>query len=307
MPHHGLNRRALLSGAAAIAAAPLLSAGPALAQDAPASRTIPSTGEAIPAVGLGTWITFNVGDDRVLLDASTEVMRAFFAAGGRVIDSSPMYGSAQATVGYGLDKLGRPQGLYAADKVWTSGDGAAQAEQSRQLWRVPAFDLLQVHNLVAWERQLALVADMKAEGRLRHIGITTSEGRRHADFETIMASRALDFVQLSYNPLDREAETRLLPLAADRGIGVIVNRPFRQGRLTRALRGAELPGFAAELGATSWAQLILKFVLSHPAVTVVIPATTVPGHAAENVAAAAGAMPDGDLRERIAAAVAENA
>lgn len=300
------NRRRFLTAAAAMAAVPAIGPLPARAQQT-ATRTIPSTGEAIPAVGLGTWITFNVGDDPALLDASTDVMRAFFEAGGRLIDSSPMYGSAQATVGYGLEKLGMPEGLIATDKVWTSGDGAAQIEQSRRLWRVPQFDILQVHNLVGWERQLPLIAGMKAAGRLRHVGITTSEGRRHGDFEAIMASQSLDFVQLSYNPLDREAENRLLPLAAERGIGVIVNRPFRQGRLTRALDRAPLPDFAAELGAQSWAQLILKFILSHPAVTVAIPATTVPGHAAENVAAASGPMPEDGLRERIAAAVAENA
>nr|WP_235981824.1 aldo/keto reductase [Methylobrevis albus] len=275
-----------------------------LAQTAtPLTRTIPSSGEPIPAVGLGTWITFNVGDDPELRAECADVMAAFFAAGGRMIDSSPMYGSSQAVVGQGLERLGRPDALFSAEKVWTSSaaDGPAQIEQTRRRWGVERFDLVQVHNLLGWEAHLATLLEMKAQGQLRYVGITTSEGRRHDLFEEVMRRQPLDFVQLSYNPLDREAERRLLPLAAERGIAVIVNRPFRQGALTRRLDGAPLPGWAGELGATSWAQVILKFILAHPAVTVAIPATTRVDHVRENLAAAGGVLPDAALRERIAA------
>lgn len=256
----------------------------------------------MPAVGLGTWITFNVGTDPVLREECVRVMAAFFRAGGRMIDSSPMYGSSQPVVGEGLASLGRTGDVFAADKVWTSSsDGRPQVEDSRQAWGVPRFDLLQVHNLVAWEPHLDLLAGMKAAGTLRYAGITTSHGRRHATFERILAGHALDFAQLTYNPVDREAEARLLPLARERGVAVIVNRPFRQGALTRRLARHPLPDWAAELGARSWAQLILKFILAHPAVTVAIPATTRPEHAAENLVAAAGPLPDMKLRERISA------
>lgn len=305
----GTTRRTVLAAGLGAATAALLPHRPTAAQtatQAPLRRTIPSTGETIAAVGLGTWITFNVGDDPVLRAECADVMAAFFASGGQMIDSSPMYGSAQAVVGDGLRRLGRPAALFSADKVWISdgGAGPAQIEQSRELWGVPAFDLVQVHNLLAWREHLATLAAMKGEGRLRTLGITTSGGRRHDLFEDIMRRERLDFVQLSYNIVDREAEERLLPLAADRGIAVIVNRPFRQGALTRRLEGEPLPGWAAEIGAATWAQAILKFILSHPAVTTVIPATTRVDHVRENLAAAAGPLPDARLRARMAADVA---
>ena len=203
----------------------------------------------------------------------------------------------------GLAALGRPEALFSADKVWTSGDGAAQIAESEALWGVERFDLLQVHNLVAWEQQLDLLLAMKAAGRLRYVGITTSEGRRHDLFAEVMASRPLDFVQVTYNPLDRAVEERILPLAAERGIGVIVNRPFRQGVLTESLAGVPLPPVAAALGCRTWAQLILKFIVSHPAVTCAIPATTRVDHDVENVAAAAEPMPDEAERAAIVAAI----
>ncbi|WP_370540448.1 aldo/keto reductase [Azospirillum sp. INR13] len=194
-------------------------------------------------MGLGTWITFNVGDDDELRDECAAVMDAFFRAGGGMIDSSPMYGSSQPVIGYGLRKLGQPKSLFSADKVWISSGsrGPSQIEESRSLWGVPRFDLLQVHNLLSWEEHLQTLSAMKAAGQLRYVGITTSEGRRHDLLETIMASRPLDFVQLTYNIVDREVEDRILPLAADRGIGVIVNRPFQQGVLLRRLAGQPLP------------------------------------------------------------------
>ena len=297
-------RRRLLG---AIAAAPLLGPAMGLAQQArPASRAIPSSGEAVPLVGLGSWISFNVGNDRAARDASAEVMRAFFQAGGRLIDSSPMYGSAQEVICYGLRKLGRPATLFAADKVWIAdGDeGRAQIETSRRLWGVPRFDLVQVHNLLSWQAHLPMLFAMKAAGQLRYVGITTSHGRRHDDMEQVMASQPLDFVQFSYNLIDREVEQRLLPLARERGIAVIVNRPFQQGALLDRLQRHPLPPWAAEIDCTSWAQLALKFVISHPAVTCAIPATSRVDHVRENLGVAAGRLPDQAMRARMAAFVA---
>lgn len=304
MPHLTARRTVLGSlvaaGAFALARPPL-----ALAQPRPIlTRAIPSTGEVLPAVGLGSWITFNVGDDVVARDSCAEVMRAFFASGGRLIDSSPMYGSSQEVIGYGLRKLDEAK-VFAADKVWISSGarGPAQIEESRRRWGVPRFDLLQVHNLLGWEAHLPTLRAMKEEGRLRYIGITTSEGRRHAEIERIMRGETIDFVQVTYNVLDRAVEARILPFAQERGIGVIVNRPFRQGALIRKVERHPLPDWAAEVECASWAQLLLKFIIAHPAVSCAIPATTRPDHARENVAAAALPLPDAAMCRRIIAHV----
>lgn len=300
-----ISRRAFIAAAAAVVAAV---PGERLAASSggagpPLTRAIPSTGERLPAVGLGTWITFNIGDDATAQKQRTEVLRAFFAAGGGMIDSSPMYGSSHAVIGRAFRELGQPAGLFAADKVWTPFAGEAQIEQTRRLWGVARFDLLQVHNLLAWETHLPALRAMKTEGKLRYIGITTSEGRRHGEFERVMRQEPLDFAQFSYNVLDREAEARLLPLAQDRDIAVIVNRPFRQGALTAALEPHPLPGWAAEIGCNSWAQALLKFVLSHPGVTCAIPATSRVDHVLENMAAAREPLPDAALRARMIADV----
>jgi diketogulonate reductase-like aldo/keto reductase len=289
---------------AATSAVALLPSGLARSQPALLTRPIPSSGEALPVVGLGSWITFNVGDDRVARDACAEVMRAFFAASGRMIDSSPMYGSSQQVIGYGLNKLDAPR-LFSADKVWISSGarGPAQIEASRAAWGVQRFDLLQVHNLLSWEQHLRTLLAMKAAGEVRYVGITTSEGRRHGEFEKIMRAQPLDFVQVSYNVLDREAQERILPLARDRGMAVIVNRPFREGALIRKVARHPLPGWAAEIDCANWAQLLLKFIVSHPAVTCAIPATTRVDHVRENMGAATGRMPDAAMRARIAAHV----
>jgi diketogulonate reductase-like aldo/keto reductase len=296
----GANRREVLRLLAAGAAlAPLHAAAQSVL-----TRKIPSSGEALPLVGLGSWITFNVGNDPPARASCAEVMRAFFAAGGRMIDSSPMYGSSQGVIGDGLKKLGATN-VFSADKVWISpgARGPAQIEASRKFWGVQKFDLLQVHNLLSWEEHLRTLFAMKAAGQLRYVGITTSEGRRHGDVEKIMRAHPLDFVQVSYNVLDREVENRILPLAQERGIAVIVNRPFREGDLVKTIMRKPLPPFAAEIGAHSWAQLILKFIISHRAVTCVIPATTRVDHVQENVGAARDPLPDNALRARIAAHV----
>jgi diketogulonate reductase-like aldo/keto reductase len=296
-------RRTFAKGAMATAAAALLPLPKTWAQSgSPMTRPIPSTGERLPAVGLGTWITFNVGNDAELKDECAAVMSAFFELGGRMIDSSPMYGSSQSTIGYGLSKLGYPQALFSAEKVWTSSraSGPGQIERSRAYWGVPRFDLLQVHNLVSWKEHLRTLFAMKASGHVRYVGITTSEGRRHDLVEEVMRTQPIDFAQVTYNMLDREVEARILPLARDRGIAVIVNRPFREGHLIRQVERHPLPNWASETGASNWAQFLLKFIVSHPAVTCAIPATTRVDHVRENMAAATGILPDEAMRRRMA-------
>jgi diketogulonate reductase-like aldo/keto reductase len=300
------NRRRTLRMLAAAGACAVLR--PSAAQAQPRTiltRPIPTTGEALPVVGLGSWITFNVGDDTVARDACTDVMRKFVESGGRTIDSSPMYASSQDVIGYGLRKAALTGRIFSADKVWTSSgaQGREQIEQSRRKWQVGRFDLLQVHNLLDWQEHLPTLFAMKAASQLRYVGITTSEGRRHGDMEQLMRSQAIDFVQVTYNPVDREVEERILPLARDRGIAVIVNRPFRQGALLRALARQALPPWAADIDCTSWAQFVLKFIVSHPAVTCAIPATTSAAHVRENMNSAYGRLPDEALRLRMIAAV----
>jgi diketogulonate reductase-like aldo/keto reductase len=297
------DRRRVLRYLAALGAVPLMRPLEMFAgatAETSFTRAIPSTGERIPAVGLGSWITFNVGDDRAARDSCTEVIRAFLGAGGKLIDSSPMYGSSHEVIGYALGKLGRPQ-VFAADKVWTSSgtDGSAQIEESRRFWGVPRFDLLQVHNLLSWQEHLPALFAMKRAGRLRYVGVTTSHGRRHDELEAIMRRERLDFIQVTYNPLDRDVEQRILPLARDRGMAVIINRPFQQGALIRRLERRPLPAWGRDIDARSWAQIILKFIVSHPAVTCAIPATSAIGHARENVDAARGRLPNDEIRRRI--------
>jgi diketogulonate reductase-like aldo/keto reductase len=303
-------RRTLLLSLATQAISPLFIPLGVSAQSSPMlTRPIPSSGETLPVIGLGSWITFNVGNDRVARDQCAEVMRNFFAAGGRLIDSSPMYGSSQQVIGYGLGKLsnaGLQTPVFAADKVWISSGarGRDQIEMSRQHWNVRRrFDLLQVHNLLAWQEHLPMLLAMKAAGQVGYVGITTSEGRRHREFEQIMASQSLDFVQVTYNVLDREVEQRILPLARERRIGVIVNRPFREGELIRAVARHPLPAWAAEIDCVNWAQLLLKFIVSHPAVTCAIPATSSVAHVRENMGAAYGQLPDEPMRRRLIAYV----
>lgn len=293
-----VSRRTLLAGLAGTAAMVSL---PGVGQTTGIIRAIPSTGEQLPVIGLGSWITFNVGNDPRGRAASIAVMRDFFRAGGRMVDSSPMYGSSQGVIGEGLKVLDAKQQVFSAEKVWTSSgrSGPQQIEQTRRHWGVEKFDLLQVHNLLGWEAHLETLRAMKSEGRVRYIGITTSEGRRHDEIERIMLSQPIDFIQISYNVLDREIEQRILPLARERKIGVIVNRPFRQGDLIQAVERHPLPGWAAEIGASNWAQLLLKFIVAEPGVTCVIPATTRTEHLAENMGAGHGPLPDANFHRRI--------
>lgn len=296
-----MNRRHSLK---LIGTALALSPSAALAQETKgAMKKIPSSGEELPVIGMGTWRTFNVGGDTVLRDARTEVLKTFFAHGGGMVDNSPMYGSAREVVGYALRKTGIPKTLFSAEKIFTE-DGSATREQtaeSAKLWGVKTFDLMQIHNLIKWQEHLATLRKMKEEGVIRYLGITTSHGRRHEDLEKIMKTEPLDFVQLTYNITHREVEKRLLPVAAEKGIAIIANRPFDGAELfkTTKSKSAKLPAYAAEIGCKTWAEFFLKFIVSHPAVTCAIPATSKVAHMKENMAARLGEMPDEATRKRM--------
>jgi len=291
-------RRALqFLGAAGAAAALRVQAQPAAA-----TRPVPASGERIPVIGLGTWLTFDVGGaDSAARRARGDVLREFLAAGGRLVDSSPMYGSSEEVIG--AENARAPAAtLFSATKVWTVGGiaGRRQMENSRSLWKLPRLDLMQVHNLLDWETHWPTLKAWKAEGRFRYIGMSTSHGRRHDDLAAILKRERLDFVQLTYNLLDREAEERLLPLAAERGVAVLVNRPFEDGALFARVRGKALPTWAADFDAASWGQLALKFIASQPAVTCIIPATGKLAHLNDNLAGGRGRLPDARQREAIA-------
>jgi diketogulonate reductase-like aldo/keto reductase len=294
-------RRRFLQGLGIAAAAPLAPAGVWAATEGAAhvTKPIPSSGEAIPIIGLGTARRFDVGGGAARA-ALAPVLQAFFEGGGAVIDSSPMYGAAEAVVGELLKETRRGR-VFAATKVWTDGReaGVEQMERSRRLWGVPRLDLVQIHNLRDWQVHVATLKAWKAEGRIRYFGITTSHGRKHDDLERALRKERFDFVQLSYNLEDREVERTLLPLAAERGMAVLVNRPFQQGGLFDRVRGKPLPPFARDLAIGSWAQYFLKFAVSHPAVTCAIPATSKLEHMRDNMAAGRGPLPDAAAREEM--------
>ena len=296
-----MNRRRLIALLAMGVGALVSGTTRANARQAMLVKSIPSSGERIPAIGMGSSVTFNVGDDASARAQRAELLRAFFRLGGGMLDSSPMYGSSEAVIGDGLSRLGRPPGLFAATKVWTSSgeDGPAEIEVSRGLWGVERFDLIQVHNLLAWEAHLETLFEMKRQGAVRYVGITTSHGRRHADLETIMRAWPIDFVQATYNIRDREVEQRILPLAAERGIAFIANRPFQRGGLIDAAKRHPLPAWAQDIDCADWAAFLLKFIVSHPAVTCAIPATTRIDHLTENMAAMHGRLPDPQTRQRM--------
>jgi diketogulonate reductase-like aldo/keto reductase len=264
------------------------------------TRPIPSTGERVPAVGLGTWLTFDVPlGNAVAVSSRREVVECFFAAGGRVIDSSPMYGQSEALLGEVLPRDDKR--LFSATKVWTplGAYGPTQMRRSLALWKLPRVDLMQIHNLLSWRSHLPTLRDWKAQGLTRLIGITTSHGRDHDLVQRILETeRGIDVMQITYSPADRSAEP-LLELAARKGVAVIINRPFDGGELLKRLSRAPLPPVATELGCAQWATLVLKWTLAHPAVTVAIPATTNPEHALQNLAALRGPLPDARQREAI--------
>ncbi len=293
-------RRRLLRAIAAGAVLPLW-AGLARAQGRAAIlRPIPATGETLPAIGVGSWLTFNVPPDTAAAASLVPVLRSFFERGGAMIDSSPMYGYSETIIGEMLRQTSHPR-LFSATKIWTVGKalGQMQFERSLRLWGVPRLDLVHIHNLLAWETHLPTLKELKAAGRVRYIGITTSEGAKHAEMEQALKRERFDFVQFTYNFADRRVEERLLPLAAERGIAVVINRPFDGGRLFGAVRGKPLPAWAREFDCDNWAQFFLKFVVAHPAVTCAIPATRQTVHMAENMGALYGRLPDPRMRERM--------
>ncbi|SHF14600.1 Tat (twin-arginine translocation) pathway signal sequence [Modicisalibacter ilicicola DSM 19980] len=298
--HAVLSRRAFLGALACVGGAAALGISPAWGAS-PHTKPIPASGEQLPVIGMGTWITFNVGELESLRNQRAEILSVFFRRGGRIIDSSPMYGTAEEVVGHCLERLDEPEDMFAATKVWTrlGGGGREQMATSRKLWGVNNFELMQVHNLVEWRTHLRTLRDEKERGRVRYIGVTTSHGRRHEELEAIMRHEPIDFVQLTYNILDREAEARLLPLAAERGIAVIANRPFRQKRLIRRFQGQPLPGWTGEIDCANWPQFLLKFIVSRPEVTCTIPATSQVEHMHENMGALYGRLPDPAMRERM--------
>ncbi|WP_211567113.1 aldo/keto reductase [Microbulbifer marinus] len=267
------------------------------------TKPIPSSGKALPVIGLGTWRTFNVGNDPELLHARSEVVRAFFDNGGGLIDSSPMYGSAPDVIGYALKRLGIPASLFSAEKVWSPAGGSAREQVARlaERWGVKHFDLMQVHNLTDWREYLPALREMKAAGTIDYVGVTTSHGRRHAELEQIMASEDIDFAQMTYNITHREVERRLLPLAKERGIAVIANRPYDGGSLIKGLKRREqVPEWAVkEFGCRTWADFLLKFIVSHPAVNCAIPATTRVDHLNENMRAGRAPLPSPETRQRM--------
>lgn len=263
------------------------------------SRIIPSSGERLPAVGLGSWLTFGIDvDDDKELKQRERIMREFLRRGGGVLDSSPMYGTAQEVIGRCLRNIGEYKGLFSATKVWTTGqrNGVIQMERSRLLWGLDRLDLMQVHNLLDWKVHLPTLHKMKEAGRIRYVGVTTSHGRRHGELTKIMKSQKLDFVQFTYNIQDREAENYILPLAQEKRIAVIINRPFQRGGLFEQVGNKPLPEWSEEIDCTSWAQFFLKFIISHPAVTCAIPATSRVDHLIENMNVAYGRLPDQAMR-----------
>ncbi len=287
-----LTRRRMLQLSASLVACPY---GAISANELPLiQRSIPATGELLPVIGMGSSRTFDVDSNADSIARLTSVMQAFFKAQGMVIDSSPMYGAAESRIGDVLRQLKPRPKLFAATKVWTSGreQGIEQMRQSARRMDVERFDLIAVHNLQDWKTHLKTLKAWKAEGKVRYIGITTSHGRYHDELIEIMRTQPLDFVQFSYNIDNLDAEKRLLPLAGDRDIATMINRPYQRGQLFRASRGKPLPELAKDIDCSSWGQFFLKFILAHPAVTCIIPATSKPKHMIDNMQANFGSIPD---------------
>ncbi len=303
-----IDRRQVLKLGGSLLALPALKLSAGVAPDIPSppasppiTRPIPSSGELLPVIGMGTSRTFDTNGKPENLAQLTEVMRVFLAGRGTVIDSSPMYGTAESRVGEVLATFKQAPAIFAATKVWTTGrdQGIAQMQESARRMGVKHFDLIAIHNLQDWRTHLSTLKQWKAEGKVRYIGITTSHGRHHAQLLEIMRTEALDFVQFSYNIDDRAAERELLPLAHDRGIATMINRPYQRGSLFGKSKGQPLPDIAAELDCESWGQFYLKFILGHPATTCIIPATSNAGHMADNMKANFGRLPDAQQRDEM--------
>ena len=281
----------------------LILPGEAFATSPPIYKTILKTGEKLPVIGMGTSRTFDAANDPELLLRLEGVTRTFFDMGGGMIDSSPMYGSSQEVIGQVLSKMksskvNGKKNLFAATKVWIEGrqQGLEQMEESRLQWGIKNFDLMQIHNLVDWRIHLETLKQMKADGKIRYMGITTSHGRYHDQLKDILKKHDFDFVQLSYNIANRDVESPLLSIAQDKGIAVIANRPYQRGDLFRKVKGKPLPPWVQEFDCSSWGQYFLKYVVSHPAVTCAIPATTRVKHMKDNMLAGRGRLPTAKQR-----------
>jgi len=295
-----VDRRTLLKGALAAASMPTLSA---LAEERAAAilRPIPSSGEKLPVIGMGTMGTFDIAGEDADMARLTEVLQAFIDNGGTLVDSSPMYGNAEAIFGDVSQLVKGKDKLFEATKVWTDGKQQGIDEMFRSMgrMRVTTMDLMQIHNLKDWRTHIETLRDWKADGKIRYIGVTTSHGRRHDELIDAMKEVDFDFVQFTYNIAEREAEERLLPMAQDRGAAVLINLPFGRASLFEKVRGKALPEWAAEFDCASWAQFFLKFCLAHPAVTCLIPATSKPHHMVDNMGAGFGRVPDEAMRQRM--------
>jgi diketogulonate reductase-like aldo/keto reductase len=295
-----ISRRQFMSLAGALAAGWVL-ADSTFAGAGQIRKVIPKTGETLPVIGMGTSRTFDAMGNTELLTRLQQVTQTFFDMGAGMIDSSPMYGSAQEVIGKLLPGVEKSADLFAATKVWIKGkdQGIEQMEKSRQQWGIKRFDLMQIHNLIDWETHLETLKQMKDDGKIRYIGITTSHGRDHNELANILKKHDFDFVQLSYNIGNRNVESPLLSIAKDKGIAVIVNRPYQRGELFQHVRGKSLPSWAQEFNCTSWGQYFLKFVVSHPAVTCTIPATSKVKHMQDNMQAGRGRLPTAKQRKQM--------
>ncbi len=265
------------------------------------TRTIPSSNEKLPVIGLGTWQAFDVSLTADIRKQPEDVLSLFVKLGGRVIDSSPMYGRAEEVMGELTSALGIREKLFLATKVWTRGkqSGVQSIERSLALLRTNRIDLMQVHNLVDVNTQLATLREFKQQGRIRYIGITHYESGALSEIEKLMRSEKFDFLQINYSLMEREAEERILPLAQERGIAVIANRPFGAGDLFGKVRSKPLPDWAANLDCRSWAQFFLKWIVANPAITCAIPATNKPRHLEDNMQGGVGRLPDAAMRRRM--------
>ncbi|MGB3210424.1 MAG: aldo/keto reductase [Desulforhopalus sp.] len=295
-----ISRRRLIGLAGVLAAGWVLPAG-SFAESGQIRKVIPQTGEKLPAIGMGTSRTFDAIGNNEVFTRLQQVTQTFFDMGGGIIDSSPMYGSAQEVIGRILPGIKGGKEIFAATKVWIEGrdNGIEQMEKSRLQWGVERFDLMQIHNLIDWETHLDTLKQMKADGKIRYIGITTSHGRYHSELIALLKKYDFDFVQLSYNIGNRDVESPLLTIAEERGIGVIVNRPYQRGDLFRHVKGKPLPPWVEEIDCTSWGQYFLKFIISHPAVTCAIPATSKVKHMQDNMQAGRGRLPTTKQRKEM--------
>ena len=265
-------------------------------------RSIPSTGEKLPVIGLGSALTLDVRSRSPEAKTVGEVLALFVKHGGKLIDTSPAYGNAESLIGELAYDSHLRDSLFLATKVWTRSqpEGIAQMERSLQRFRTRTIDLMQVHNLADVDREMTSLREWKAKGRIRYTGITYSEDRGHGEVERVMRLQKPDFVQINYSLVDRAAAQRILPLAQELGMGVIINRPFGGGGIFQVISAKPLPKWAAEFDCHSWAQFLLKWIVAHPAVTCVIPATNSPQHLEDNMAAGVGRLPDAKTRARMA-------